>query len=114
MIDWVDQAAKAWGEARRRLDLKWERYPPSVAGRIQDGMPVYPEQRFPEVFTGSVLKFNLAVRALPNLSRVVIYGHYVVKMPARKKADLLHISHTTYYHLLDNAHRRVANHLDYA
>ncbi len=77
-------------------------------------MPSHPEQRFAEVFTGSVLKFNLAVWALPEFSRTVIYGHYVLPIPARKKASLLHISYTRYYQVLDNAHRRVANHLGYA
>jgi DNA-directed RNA polymerase specialized sigma24 family protein len=116
LIDWVDARGRTWGDARRKLDTGQEKWPESVWSRIQDGVPPtdYRDQKFPEVFTEEVLRFNIAVQKLPNAPRGILYTHYVITIPARKKASMLKISHTTYYARLARAHIRVANVLDYA
>jgi DNA-directed RNA polymerase specialized sigma24 family protein len=114
LIDWLRPIGREWGQARRRLDTKPERWPESVGARIQDRIPHsdFREQRFCEVFVGEVLQFNLAFKALPEDERTYVYIHWVVQLPARKKCKELHISHQTYYGHLEMAHRKIANFLD--
>ena len=114
LIDWVDCQGKLWGHARRRLDFNPEKYPPSISGRIADALPYSREQRYPEVFTGEVLRFNLAWRKLPERQLAVCYAHYVLHMTVAKKASLLHLSRARYFETLTIAHRKIANRLQYA
>jgi hypothetical protein len=115
LIDWVDAAGRIWGHTRRRLDLKLEPWPQSVGARIQDGIP--PESfvapRYPEVFTGEALRFNLAFQRLSERHRRRIYVHYVIALPAKQKIAILHVSRASYYAYLATCHRRIANHLEY-
>jgi hypothetical protein len=115
LIDYVDGYGKLWGRARRRFDLNLERWPQSVGGRIQDGIPpeTFREQRFPELFTGEVLIFNLALRILTERQKMYIYVHYVIPLPTNTKIRILKTDRGSYYGCLSMAHRKIANVIDY-
>ena len=114
LIDYVDATGRLWGAARRRLDLKLEKWPNSVAGRVADAMPTSHEQRYPELFVGEVLRFNMAVHKLPERQRRICYVHYVVPLPTAKKIRILHVSRAKYFEILVNSHRNIANTLEYS
>jgi hypothetical protein len=97
------------------MDLKRENWPESVWARIQDGIPPddFRDQKFPEVFEGDALKFNIALLVLTEHERGRIYVHYVIPVGVKEKMFRLGQDKSSYYRFIAHCHRRLANAMQY-
>lgn len=114
MIPWIDEALKGWARAKRRLIFGQDGWPPrSVLGKLIDegvtgAAALKYVQHHPEVLTGEALTMNGLLQRLPEELRTVIFAHYVVKLPAARKARVMGLSRDAYYKQLDKGHERLA------
>lgn len=102
--DWVHERCKNWGRAQYRIMYGKGGYPTrTMLGKIIDeglvgsGAAGKFTQYCPEVLIGEDLETANAVKMLPDEERQLVTIHYVIRLPAKIKAQRIEIPIRTYY-----------------
>lgn len=118
----TDQALRAWGEAKRRINGR-QPPPKSIFGRIAEeggagaairGKAPPP----PEVLLGVALEVGRAKRRatdsgkLSEKQNMILDLHYIVRAPVKVKAYRLGVKRSRYYELLSGARCVIRDHLE--
>ena len=116
MIQWIHTRGKDWGRWRNRDDSAWPRE--SLLSRIRNegsvGAAIKQHgQHVPvKLMPREIAEFHRAVMSMDESCRAVVEVVYRTKAGRDEKAEMLGISKSRMYQLLDQAHGYLAGRLD--
>lgn len=139
MIDWVNEALKTWGEAKRRIIGRQDKQLRNKDGTPSKTMACGPARSFmgrldegghvgkgkdqivlsapPEVYTEAALPVAIGISlamesgSLSEAEYKLLFVHYVVKAKLAKKIKYIGRSHKTYYSRLHNIQCRLSGYI---